>query len=95
MAARAKPSPRIAVEGGVPAPAPMHRSIALLVTFALFGAAVVWVGLIVLLGGEPWMLPISAPAPWLFLALVPSVAAILLAVRGIAVWAAISAALPS
>ncbi|MGX5770774.1 hypothetical protein ACWKWN_08480 [Microbacterium trichothecenolyticum] len=92
MAARAKPSPRLAVEGGVPAPAPIYRSVTLLIALGVFGAAVLWVGLIVLLGGEPWMFPFSAPAPWLFLALVPSVIAILLAVRGIALWALLFAA---
>lgn len=86
MAARAKPSPRLAVEGGVPAPAPIYRSVALLITLGVFGATVLWVGLVVLFGGEPWMFPISAPAPWLFLAVVPSIVAILLAVRGIALW---------
>jgi len=93
MAARAKPSPRIAVEGGVPAPAPIHRSVPLLVAFAAFGVAVLWVGLLVLFGAEPWMFPFSVPAPWLFLALAPSVVAILLAVRGIALWSVICAAL--
>lgn len=86
MAARAKPSPRLAVAGGVPAPAPIYRSVALLLMLGVFGVTVLWVGLVVLVGGEPWMFPISAPAPWLFLALLPSVVAILLAVRGIAPW---------
>lgn len=86
MAGRAKPSPLLAVEGGVPAPAPIYRAAPLLGALALFAGAVVWVGLVVLLGGEPWMFPVSAPEPWLFLALVPSIAAILLAVRGIALW---------
>ncbi|MDQ7877730.1 hypothetical protein Q9R08_07065 [Microbacterium sp. QXD-8] len=86
MAGRAKPSPLLAVEGGVPAPAPIYRSAPLLGALALFAGAVGWVGLVVLFGGEPWMFPVSAPEPWLFLALVPSVVAILLAVRGIALW---------
>ncbi len=93
MAARAKQSPRLAVEGGVPAPTPIHRSVPLLIALGVFGAAVVWVGLVVLFGGEPWMFPISAPAPWLFLALVPSIVAILLAVRGVALWSLLAAAL--
>ncbi|MEV4688392.1 hypothetical protein [Microbacterium sp. LWH3-1.2] len=92
MAARAKPSPRLAVEGGVPAPAPVYRSIPLLLTLGVFGATVLWVGLVVLFGDEPWMFPISAPAPWLFLALAPSLIAILLAVRGIALWSLLFAA---
>ena len=86
MAGRAKPSPLLQVDGGVPAPAPIYRSSALLGALALFAAALVWVGLVVLFGGEPWMFPVSAPEPWLFLALVPSIAAILLALRGVAVW---------
>ncbi len=86
MAGRAKPSPLLAVEGGVPAPAPLHRSVALLIALAVFAGAVAWVGVVVLLGGQPLMLLVSAPPPWLFLALVPSVAAILLALRGVAVW---------
>ena len=93
MAARAKASPRLAVEGGVPAPVPIHRSVPLLVSLAVYGAAVVWVGLVVLLGGEPWMFPLPAPSPWLFLGLVPSAIAILLAVRGIALWSLLRAAL--
>jgi len=91
MAARAQPSPRLAVEGGVPAPAPVYRSVPLLIALAVFGGAVLWVGLVVLFGGDPWMFPVSAPAPWLFLALVPSIIAILLAVRGIALWSLLSA----
>lgn len=86
MAARAKPSPRLAVEGGVPAPAPIHRSPAVLGALGVFAATVAWVGLLVLFGGEPWMLLFPVPAPWLFLALVPSIIAILLAVRGVALW---------
>ena len=93
MAGRAKSAPRLAVEGGVPAPAPIYRSAPLLIALGVFAAAVAWVGLVVLLGGDPWMFPVSAPAPWLFLALVPSVAAILLAVRGIAVWSLVLAIL--
>ncbi|WP_341999321.1 hypothetical protein MRBLWH7_000767 [Microbacterium sp. LWH7-1.2] len=92
MAARAKPSPRLAVEGDVPAPAPIYRSIPLLLALGVFGTTVLWVGLVVLFGGGPWMFPISAPAPWLFLALVPSIIAILLAVRGIALWSLVFAA---
>ncbi|WP_349427461.1 hypothetical protein [Microbacterium sp. LWS13-1.2] len=86
MAGRAKPSPLLAVEGGVPVPAPIYRAAPLLVGLALFAGAVVWGGLVVLFGGEPWMFPVSVPEPWLFLALVPAIAAILLAVRGIAMW---------
>lgn len=93
MAGRAKSAPRLAVEGGVPAPAPIYRSAPLLIALGVFAAAVAWVGLVVLLGGDPWMFPVSVPAPWLFLALVPSVAAILLAVRGIAVWSLVLAIL--
>ena len=91
MAARAKAAPRLAVEGAVPAPAPIYRSVPLLVALAAFGATVLWVGLVVLFGGAPWMFPIAAPEPWLFLALVPSVAAILLAVRGIVLWSLLCA----
>ena len=91
MAARAKAAPRLAVEGGVPAPAPVHRSVPLLIALAAFGATVLWVGLVVLLSGAPWMFPIAAPGPWLFLALVPSVIAILLAVRGIVLWSLLCA----
>jgi hypothetical protein len=91
MAARAKPSPLLAVEGGVPAPAPIYRAARLLAALAVFAASVVWVGLVVLFGADPWMFPFSAPAPWLFLALVPSIAAILLAVRGIVVWSLVLA----
>ncbi len=91
MPGRAKPSPPLAVEGGVPAPAPIYRSIPLLISLALFAGAVAWVGIVVLLGGAPWMFPIAVPSPWLFLALVPSVAAILLAFRGIAVWSLVLA----
>jgi hypothetical protein len=86
MAGRAKPSPLLAVEGGVPAPAPIYRAVPLLCVLAVFAAAVVWVGIVVLLGADPWMFPFSVPAPWLFFALVPSIAAILLAVRGVVVW---------
>ena len=88
MAGREKASPRLAVEGGVPTPAPIHRSVPLLIALALFAAAVAWVGIVVLFGGEPLMLLFAAPSPWLFLALVPSVVAILLAVRGVVVWSA-------
>lgn len=83
---RAKPAPRLAVEGDVPAPAPLHRSVSVLASLGLYAATVAGVGLVVLLGGEPWMFPVSVPAPWLLLALVPSVGAILLAFRGIIVW---------
>ncbi|MFK4835263.1 hypothetical protein ACI3KY_05990 [Microbacterium sp. ZW T2_14] len=86
MAGRAKPSPLLQVDGGVPAPAPIYRSAALLGALALFAAALVWVGLVVLFGGDPRMFPVSAPEPWLFLALAPSIAAILLALRGVAAW---------
>jgi hypothetical protein len=81
----------LAVEGGVPAPAPIHRSGPLLIALAVFAAAVAWVGLQVMVGVAPLMFPIPMPAPWLFLALVPSVVAILLAVRAIAVWSLILA----
>jgi hypothetical protein len=91
MAGRAKASPLVAVEGGVPAPAPIYRAPALLGALAVFAAAVVWVGLVTLLGEDPWMFPVSAPAPWMFLALVPSIAAILLAVRGVVVWSLVLA----
>jgi hypothetical protein len=86
MARRANDSPLLAIEGGVPAPAPLHRSVALLIALGVFAGAAAWVGVVVLLGGQPLMLLVSAPPPWLFLALVPSVAAILLALRGVAVW---------
>ena len=86
MAGRAKPAPQLAVEGDVPAPAPIHRSVPVLLTLAAFATAVIWVGLVVLMGGQPVMVPVAAPAPWLFLALVPSAAAILLALRGIVAW---------
>ncbi|MFC8682281.1 hypothetical protein ACFT30_12225 [Microbacterium ureisolvens] len=91
MAARPKPAPRLAVEGGVPAPAPIHRSAPLLIALGLFAAAVAWVGIVVLIGGDPLMFPISVPSPWLFLALVPSIAAILLAVRGLVAWSLVCA----
>lgn len=84
MAARAKP-PVVAVEGAVPAPAPLYRSVPLLVALAVYAASIAWVGLVVALGGDPWMPVLTVPAPWLFLALVPSFAAILLAFRGIVV----------
>jgi len=93
MAARAKPSPRLAVQGAVPAPAPIHRSLPLQITLALYACTLLTVGAIVVLGGEPWMFPFSVSEPWLFLALLPSVVAILLAVRGVAVWALVLAAL--
>lgn len=93
MARRAKASPLLAVEGRVPAPTPIHRSIALLVALAVLAAAVAWVGLVVLLGGQPLMLLVSPPPPWLFLALIPSIAAILLAVRGFAAWSLVLALL--
>ena len=86
MAGRAKPSPLLAVEGGVPAPAPIYRAAPLLGALARVRRR----GRL----GRPRRalrrravdVPVSAPAPWLFLALVPSIAAILLAVRGIVVW---------
>ncbi|MFE5408853.1 hypothetical protein [Microbacterium sp. NPDC056569] len=93
MAARAKSPPRLAVEGGVPAPAPIYRSVPLLIALAAYGADVLWVGLVELFGGEPWMFPVSVSAPWLFLALVPSIVAVLLAVRGIALWSLLLAVL--
>ncbi|WP_203579523.1 hypothetical protein [Microbacterium hibisci] len=91
MAGRAKPAPRLAVEGGVPAPDPIYRSVPLLIALGLFVAATVWVALVVLFGGEPLMFPVSAPSPWLFLALTPSIAAILLAVRGLVAWSLVCA----
>ena len=59
MAGRAKPSPLLAVEGGVPAPAPIYRAAPLLGALAVFAASVVWVGLVVLFGADPWMFPFS------------------------------------
>jgi hypothetical protein len=41
MAGRAKASPLVAVEGGVPAPTPIYRAAALLAALAVFAAAVV------------------------------------------------------
>ncbi len=91
MPGRAKSSPLVAVEGSVPAPRPIYRSVPLLTVLAVYAGVVAWVALTVLLGREPWMLPVAVPAPWLFLALVPSVAAILLAFRGNVLWAALLA----
>ncbi|TQM28210.1 hypothetical protein [Microbacterium kyungheense] len=91
MPGRAKSSPLVAVEGSVPAPRPIYRSVPLLVVLAVYAAVVAWVGLVVLVGDEPWMFPVAVPAPWLFLALVPSVAAILIAFRGNVLWAALLA----
>jgi hypothetical protein len=91
MARRAKPSPLLAVQGGVPAPLPVYRSVPLVGALVIFVGAVAWVGLVVLLGGQPLMLFIAVPPPWLFLALVPSVAAILLALRGVVVWSLVFA----
>ncbi|GAA5198146.1 hypothetical protein [Microbacterium jejuense] len=87
MPGRAKSSPLLAVEGAVPAPQPIYRSVPLLAVLAAYACVVAWVGLVVVFGGEPWMLLVAAPAPWLFLDLVPSVAAILLAFRGNVLWA--------
>ncbi|MBD3941069.1 hypothetical protein IF188_05065 [Microbacterium sp. NEAU-LLC] len=89
MPGRAKSSPLLAIEGAVPAPRPLYRSVPLLTVLAGYACVVAWVGIVVLLGGEPWMLLIDAPAPWLFLGLVPSAAAILLAFRGNALWAGV------
>ncbi|MDW4572697.1 hypothetical protein R8Z57_07905 [Microbacterium sp. M3] len=87
MRDRSKSAPVVPVHGDVPAPAPIYRSVPLLVALALFAASVAWTVVLVLLGVEPAMLPIDLPAPWLFLYLAPSVAAILLALRGLTVWA--------
>ncbi|MCC2032223.1 hypothetical protein [Microbacterium allomyrinae] len=86
MAGRAKAVPVLPVEGTVPAPAPIYRSTSLLTVLALFAASVAWVVLDVIFGGQPWTFPVALPAPWLLLLLIPSVAAILLALRGIVVW---------
>jgi len=89
MPGHAKSSPLVAVQGSVPAPRPIYRSATLLTVLAVYAGIVAWVGLVVLFGHEPWMFPVSAPAPWLFLALVPSVAAILFAFRGNVLWSAL------
>jgi len=91
MPGRAKSAPPVAVEGSVPAPRPIYRSVPLLTVLAVYLGVVAWVGLVVLFGHEPWMFPVSAPAPWLFLALLPSVAAILLSFRGNVLWSAVLA----
>ena len=93
MADRRSKTPVVAVHGDVPAPAPVYRSVPLLIALALFVASVAWTGVLVLLGGEPWMFPIVVPAPWLFLFLVPSAAAILFALRGLTTWALAATAL--
>lgn len=91
MPSRAKSSPRTAVEGRVPRPRPIHRSAPLQVALAIFAFATAAVGVVVLLGLDPWMLGFPVPAPWLFLALVPSIAAVLLAFRGITLWSLVLA----
>lgn len=91
MPGRAKSSPLVAVEGSVPAPRPIYRSAVLLTVLAVYAGVVAWVGVMVLLGQQPSMFPVAVPAPWLFLALVPSLAAILLAFRGNVLWSALLA----
>lgn len=93
MPGRAKSSPPVAVEGSVPAPRPIYRSAPMLTVLVVYLGVVAWVALVVLFGHQPWMFPFSVPAPWLFLALVPSVAAILFAFRGNVLWSVLLAAL--
>lgn len=93
MPGRERSSSLVAVEGRVPAPTPIHRRAPVLVALAVFAGAVAWVALVVLLGGTPLMLLFAVPAPWLFLALVPSAAAMLLAFRGVVAWSLVLALL--
>jgi len=91
MSPRAKSSPILPVEGTVPAPNPLHRSVPLLVVLAAYAATVAAVVLIVVFGGAPWMLAVALPSPWLFLLLIPSVVAVLLSLRGVTVWSVVLA----
>lgn len=93
MTARRARTTITAVEGSVPRPAPIHRSVPLLIALAVYAAAVAWVGISVAFDRMPLTVPFAVPAPWVFLLLVPSAAAILLALRGIVLWSIVAAVL--